>query len=882
MHHTVRRAALCFLLTNGWILGFFTEAAPAVSGVYGLPDVLFGGEYTFEETVRMQDRPGTEDSTVGYSVRGNLLIEYLHENLILATISPLKLHIASRKAPTPTKFAEHRSQLDDMENGPFIIEIVNGKVNGIFVSKSEPISMSNLKKGIASVFQFQSISINVNETDVSGECETEYSVNSNAIFKEKNNCRWPEQRVVPATNLWGNKIWSTRKTTIKHDKNKIVESIEALEDHTTQSVLSHFAFLGVSTDLKLLVQDRQVKKEKLTLGNVDDVITRKSKELGVEFEKLAIAPQPAPLETNIMKFADVVEKFSSNLQNSELGNTKSAWALVKSIRSAKNTKAEDLYTVLSSKKFKKIRPQLIDIYGSVQTNATHQAALKFLKINTKNMDLDLCERYLWALSTSPNIKSHVVREILEMVKAGKHPNPKLWQTLILTVSAMAHKYDERCGHCDGELVEGVVQFLNESMSECPNDDDECQLIYLRGLVNIPSDAMKSTLVEKAINSKGRVGVLIMRVIERLGPDQWDDQVLRASEQIFLGNSTYDSSSRCIALDILLKSNPNDRLLYRIISLLERPFSSRELKEYLLQRLDDIAETDPEFKLKVKGIILEQGHNHYDHLAQGGLSTAFRRGFMNGGELSTTQEVVGGLLKRGNVHVSLMKGDEVDTVFTLGLFSSGLGSFMSSSEEVAEDEVTTGGLELTVLGVNLRPFVFFNGQGELMGHVWSGTASSITPAFQALLLLEDNVHKIPLQIGYYTSLTTGVGASGDLSGKIEISLWNRNAQALVQNRAGLAFDGRIDIDATYVKTTAEYNLFSEPELHLKADLEFHSGVALCLQLHQPTSSMRYNTYRIERIPGSKHKLRRSRYRTIPIPGRSYALNSKNNDMCNLLV
>lgn len=59
----------------------------------------------------------------------------------------------------------------------------------------------------------------------------------------------------------------------------------------------------------------------------------------------------------------------------------------------------------------------------------------------------------------------------------------------------------------------------------------------------------------------------------------------------------------------------------------------------------------------------------------------------------------------------------------------------------------------------------------------------------------------------------------------------------QYRAGLAFDGRIDIDATYVKTTAEYNLFSEPELHLKADLEFHSGVALCLQLHQPTSSMR---------------------------------------------
>jgi len=39
------------------------------------------------------------------------------------------------------------------------------------------------------------------------------------------------------------------------------------------------------------------------------------------------------------------------------------------------------------------------------------------------------------------------------------------------------------------------------------------------------------------------------------------------------------------------------------------------------------------------------------------------------------------------------------------------------------------MELTVLGTQIRPFVFFDGQGELMGHVWSGTASDITPAFQ---------------------------------------------------------------------------------------------------------------------------------------------------------
>lgn len=70
---------------------------------------------------------------------------------------------------------------------------------------------------------------------------------------------------------------------------------------------------------------------------------------------------------------------------------------------------------------------------------------------------------------------------------------------------------------------------------------------------------------------------------------------------------------------------------------------------------------------------------------------------------------------------------------LGLFARGLSSFISSDEEPAEpeeaEESATAGMEITVLGVQVRPFVFFSGQGELMGHMWSGTGSEKTPAFQ---------------------------------------------------------------------------------------------------------------------------------------------------------
>lgn len=52
-----------------------------------------------------------------------------------------------------------------------------------------------------------------------------------------------------------------------------------------------------------------------------------------------------------------------------------------------------------------------------------------------------------------------------------------------------------------------------------------------------------------------------------------------------------------------------------------------------------------------------------------------------------------------------------------------------SEEPGDNEPATAGMEISILGTQVRPFVFFSGQGELMGHVWAGTASESTTAFE---------------------------------------------------------------------------------------------------------------------------------------------------------
>lgn len=130
---------------------------------------------------------------------------------------------------------------------------------------------------------------------------------------------------------------------------------------------------------------------------------------------------------------------------------------------------------------------------------------------------------------------------------------------------------------------------------------------------------------------------------------------------------------------------------------------------------------------------------------------------------------------------------------LGLYSGGLSSFVSSgsdsSEETDEsqDDTANAGMEITVQGSYLRPLEFFRGQGELMGHVWSGTASEPTPAYVASSLLHSHQESLQLQNGATISIDVVSALSIDLHGAIQLSLWNRNAQIQVNKKYAFSFN-----------------------------------------------------------------------------------------------
>lgn len=66
-----------------------------------------------------------------------------------------------------------------------------------------------------------------------------------------------------------------------------------------------------------------------------------------------------------------------------------------------------------------------------------------------------------------------------------------------------------------------------------------------------------------------------------------------------------------------------------------------------------------------------------------------------------------------------------------MFAGGLDMFGGGTEdqENEESEDANAGIEITLMDTQLRPYVFFTSKSELMGHVWSGTASDRTTALQ---------------------------------------------------------------------------------------------------------------------------------------------------------
>nr|CAD7406987.1 unnamed protein product [Timema cristinae] len=873
--------------------------AGAGSGSH-LFDLGRGHSYQLESTVLLNEVGGARaGKDVGYQVSATVTVGAVWQTadnadkLLRIEVSTPQLLIKSRKAPAPEGFIAHSSKLEGFANSPYYVHWSKGVIQHVYIVEDEELSLVNFKKGVASFFQFQLLDTQQTEKDPSGKCVVTYTSKDPHNFrKTKTNC--VSGKNIPfifhPDELMGTDVTSTREADYVMSRDlSAIQSVKMHETHDMSVVLRQEIGSRVTALQEITLTDSPVTM----LPVVGDTVEAAVKELevtsGQTLKKQILVTEREPLHCTeeCPSLVKLVKENREHLRNENLGITRSAAAFIRLLNAARGAKKEEIMKVLKSSKNKEIISQLYDLAGATQTQEAHDAVMKVLHLDYE-YDLDQNERYFWALSLGSHPKLSVIKDVLKLSEK-EHPNEKLAETLVLTVSAMTNRFRRQPGNSKHKIVSDVQSSLESGISACKSE--ECKQKYLRAFKNLALEDTIPTLLKYAINGTKKTSVTAMKAIRALPVAIWNDTVKKAAERIYFQvGRRYDSSSRTLSLDILLESSPSKALLRDLLLSLTSTDPAYEVKQYLVQRLRQIGERDLLLNNTVREIVREEKMlNTYHIQAQRGLTTAFTRSFLNhpslNGSLVSIQEVSSGLLKRGIVDIVIDRAGQSQEIFSLGLFTGGLGSFLSSDEESSDpdelEESATAGMEVTALGVQVRPFVFFSGQGELMGHVWSGTGSEKTPAFQTIALLQDHLEYLPLQTGFIAELSLIGAVSFDLSGQIQLSLWNKNAHSLVEKNAGIALQGLIKVDTSFVRSQVEFNLATEVKLNLVSDIDFYGNLALCLQLKQPDSVVRHNIYKVERIPGSKHRLRKSKYKTIPVPGRTYALNRKNNEMCNVI-
>lgn len=503
------------------------------------------------------------------------------------------------------------------------------------------------------------------------------------------------------------------------------------------------------------------------------------------------------------------------LKPEHLGKSSLASTFVQLLPLARLTKQPEFESLLESQS--PLAAQLADLLGAVQTFEAHNASFShfYRGAGTTAESLELLEKYLQSLAVATHPERRILEHLYDFLqqKLPHKSHLKLRDSVLQTLATLTRQSGL---DANDQLLQQIRNYLLEGLASTHNT-----LLYTRALQNLRDPLTIDPLLQQALQSQQpQHSVAALQALKSFPAFSYAEPHRQQFSSIFYQRQRrYDSSARTLALDILLAMRPSAEQLGELLDYLASTDRQFEIKTYVLQKLRMLAEICPRFRSMFQTALRQRAHvNNYNVLAQRGnpgkklklpkifiyflylllgLTTVLSRQLSTSPAfnetLLSTQEVSQGILKRGSVEFLLHAGRAEASSFKLGIYTSGLSSFMGDSDadegndqipaddELEQEETMTAGMEISVQGAQLRPLVFFNGQTELMGHVWGGSASDTTPAYQATTLAQDHEQYIVLASGATVHWRVLGARSVDLNGKVTFSLWNRNAQTEIQQK-----------------------------------------------------------------------------------------------------
>ncbi|XP_001988392.2 microsomal triglyceride transfer protein large subunit [Drosophila grimshawi] len=844
------------------------------------------------------------EEDVSYSFRTNLKVNSVWSR---AEDQLLEIYFSESSVSTAGKTNKaqlKQRQIDSLPDRPFYIALVKGQPQQLIAHTSRDQSLLNLERAIASLLQLRyssSSSDNANnELDVSGHCRVRYQMKSSTrIEKTKSDCA-----------LWDLRVNYHPEPALcidQHSEERI--NYELTPDGAllrANSLETHRLTLAAKPDAGSLVRS-ELRLQHVALGEEEEPQQLEQPTLQAAIDSLLEWYRVFDLEADVdsviseLKGQTLREQFERSvdqLQLEHIGKSSLALAYAQLLPLARLTKQLQFEELLQSQP--KLAAQLMDLLGAVQTGEAHNASFgHFYKgAETTPESLELLEKYLQSLAVGTHPDRSILEHLFDWLQQPLAHNKQasLRDSVLQTLATLTR-------HSGFDLNDSLLQQIRNHLLEGLANSNEDDTRYIRALQNLRDPQTIDALLQKAmIATHPKLSVASLQALKSFPAQSFSTSHRQLLESIFYQRlQRFDSSARTLALDIFVGMRPSDEQLVQLLDYLASTDRQFEMKSYVLQKLRMLADICPRFRGMFKSALGRRAHiNNYNVLAQKGLTTVLTRQLSRwpafNESLLSIQEVNQGILKRGSVEFLLHAGRAEASSFKLGIYTAGLGAIVGDGDadgdgndqippddELDSEETVTAGMEISVQGAQLRPLVFFNGQTELMGHVWGGTASEPTPAYQATTLAHDHEHYIVLASGATLHWRVLGARSVDLNGKVGFSLWNRNAQTEIQQNTGSAVVSHLAVGFTYAKLVQDLTLRHEPKLSLQADLDFYSGIKLCMQLQRPEQQLTQSNTRsvyLQSVEKTYAKHLRSTW-THKTAGCTFVLNQKNNEMCNLI-
>lgn len=844
-------------------------------------------KFSYITEVLLDSTRGPKDNPAGYKISSHVDASLVwrdpsskDDQLIQLAISNVQLEPATPRAEE--KNILHAATAESVLGKtslaaltkPFLLHLRNGKAKAFYSYWTEPATIRNLKRGLASLFQVQLKSGKVVENDVSGRCTVAYQADKHRVTRTKllETCKTAETGFTTHSQVLGVSRKSS-SVTVFTLADGFIRSAVAEETHSLAVNAHRSAAAQVVSRQTLTLVRTEAGPLEAAGKDVDGVVKSvdvKLAAVGIMLEKVKSHCKGCPA---LFEHWQALQKQLEPHKLSSASAPRSFLALIQSVRKASK---DQILKVLKSAS-KSSLPQVVDAVTSSQTAASLEAMLEFLNF-TDAEGLVLQERFLYACGFASHPDERMLQALLDISK-GKIGSTDIKESVVIIMGALVHKLCQK-GGCNSPAVMQAKQLILTG-PDSTQVESEVQM-YLLALKNSMLPEAIPTFTKYAESEVGACSTIALTALQRYHVSLLTDEVKRTVNRVYHQNRRiYEKNVRAAAADVILSSNPSYMEVKNL--LLSVGHLPHEMNKYMLSKIQDILRFQlPASKMLQKAMKDMISHN-YDRFAKIGSSSAFSGFMAQNVDVTSTYSLDilysgSGILRKSNMNIFGASNGATLHGLQVAIEAQGLESLIAATPDEGEEELESfAGMSALLFDIQLRPVTFFRGYSDLMSKMFSMTGEPMN-VVKGLILLSDHSEVIHLQSGLRASAEFQGGLAIDISGGMEISLWYRESKTSVNNRGALVVAGNVTVDLDFMRAGVEVSFETEASLDFITTVQFSEYPFLvCMQMDKATFPISHYVTKYEGLPSGKSvTLRRGRKQLVS--GSEFPLHQENSNMC----